>query len=311
LPREVEHYLYYFCGNANDANALKDTEALRITFYKSVATFVRAFAAISQDLIGAGYSSDESYELNQEVLIFSEIRAAIKKHSGEELDIKPYESDMRHLINTYVQADPAHQLGALDNHSLVELIIQTGVHDAIAMKLNQKGKLSKNAVAEGIINNIRNTIIRDQLTDPRFYEEISLLLDDLIKQRRDDTESYEAFLNQAEALVRQMAQGQAQSETPPELVGKREALVIFNNLPGILAGASAAEAVFEPPLDYGNNRLNLALEIDRAMREKAPAGWRGDDTREKQVLNALFPLLDKDRKATMALFELIKNLPGY
>jgi hypothetical protein len=34
-----------------------------------------------------------------------EIRAAIKKHSGEELDIKPYEADMRHLINTYIQAD--------------------------------------------------------------------------------------------------------------------------------------------------------------------------------------------------------------
>lgn len=34
-------------------------------------------------------------------------RAAIKRHSGEELDIKPYEADMRHLINTYIQADRA------------------------------------------------------------------------------------------------------------------------------------------------------------------------------------------------------------
>jgi type I restriction enzyme R subunit len=37
----------------------------------------------------------------------TDIRAAIKKHSGEELDIKPYEADMRHLINTYIQADAA------------------------------------------------------------------------------------------------------------------------------------------------------------------------------------------------------------
>ena len=27
------------------------------------------------------------------------------------------------------------------------------------------------------------------------------------------------------------------------------------------------------------------------MRENAPAGWKGDDTREKQVLNALFPIM--------------------
>lgn len=310
-PREEEQYLYYFCGDAHDPYALNDTEALRIAFYKSVATFIRAFAAISQDLDEAGYSTAEIASLNGEVGFFCEIRAAIKKHSGEELDIKPYEADMRHLINTYIQADPADPLGSMDNYSLVELIIKTGIHDAIAMKLNEKGKLSKNAVAEGIINNVRKTIIRDQLTDPRFYEQLSKLLDDLIKQKRDDTESYEEFLRKAESLVKQMDKGQADDGIPAELHGKREAIVIYNNLPSILDFESASEQASEPHPDYGHTRLALALEIDRTMREHAPAGWRGDDTREKQVLNALFPLLNKDRNATMALFELIKNMPGY
>ncbi len=47
------------------------------------------------------------------------------------------------------------------------------------------------------------------------------------------------------------------------------------------------------------------------MREQAPAGWKGDQARETQVLNALFPLLDRNRQATQALFEIIKNQPGY
>ena len=55
----------------------------------------------------------------------------------------------------------------------------------------------------------------------------------------------------------------------------------------------------------------MAFEIDRVMRERAPAGWKGDQAREAQVLNALFPLLDRNREATCALFELIKNQPGY
>jgi type I restriction enzyme R subunit len=121
-----------------------------------------------------------------------------KNMQGEELDIKPYEGDMRYLINTYVQADSAQEIGNLSNLSLTEAIIQTGIHDAIAQKLNQKGKLSKRAIAETIINNVRKTIIRDQLTDPKFYEEMSQLLKDLIQQKRDDTESYEKFLKQAE-----------------------------------------------------------------------------------------------------------------
>jgi type I restriction enzyme R subunit len=74
------------------------------------------------------------------------------------------------------------------------LIIETGIHDAIARKLNEKGKLSKNAIAEGIINNVRKTIIRDQLTDPKFYAEMSRLLGDLISQSRTDAAAYEAFL---------------------------------------------------------------------------------------------------------------------
>ena len=126
----------------------------------------------------------QAVALQKEVAFYGEIRAAIKKHTGEELDIKPYEADMRHLINTYIQADPAADLGELGEMSLTELIIETGIHDAIARKLNEKGKLSKNAIAEGIINNVRKTIIRDQLTDPRFYEQMSKLLDDLIKQTR-------------------------------------------------------------------------------------------------------------------------------
>lgn len=303
-PREVEQYLHYFCGDANDPNALNDTEVLRVSFYKSVATFVRAFAAISQDLSEAGYSDTEIATLNKEVEFFSDTRASIKKHSGEELDIKPYETDMRHLINTYIQADPADPLGSVDNYSLVELIIETGIHDAIARKLNEKGKLSKNAIAEGIINNVRKTIIRDQLTDPKFYKKMSKLLDDLIKQKREDTESYEEFLKNAEALVRQMAGKSATATYPSVLHGHPQAIVLFNNL------ASVPTNNFQCP-DDKDKKADLALEIDRAIREKAPAGWKGDDIREKQVLNALFPLLARDRVATMAVFEIIKNQPGY
>jgi len=304
LPREMEQYLHYFCGDASDPNALSETEVLRISFYKAVATFVRAFAAISQDLSDAGYTNAEIVAMNNEVEFFSDTRAAIKKHSGEELDIKPYEADMRHLINTYIQADPADPLGSVDNYSLVELIIETGIHDAIAKKLNEKGKLSKNAVAEGIINNVRKTIIRDQLTDPKFYEEMSKLLDDLIELKRNITESYEDFLQKAGALVLRMAGKATKGTHPTVLNGHPEAIRLFNNLASIPADN------FQCPTGE-DKKAKLALEIDRAMREKAPAGWKGDDTREKQVLNALFPLMDRDRKATVALFEIIKNQLGY
>ena len=311
LPREVEQYLRYFCGDAANASALNETEPLRVTYYKAVALFVRAYSEVAQNLTEAGYPDAEADALKMEVAFHVEIRAAIKKHSGEELDIKPYEADMRHLINTYIQADAATGLGQLGDLSLTEIIVETGIHDAIARTLNEKGKLSRNAIAEGIINNVRKTIIRDQLTDPHFYEQMSLLLDDLIQQSRADAEAYEEFLRKAEDLVQRLATRQPEAGVPAALHGKREATVIYNNLPRILASGGVPAAVAESSPTAEKARLVLALEIDRTMRERAPAGWKGDQAREAQVLNALFPLLDRNRAATQALFELVKQQVGY
>jgi type I restriction enzyme R subunit len=306
-PREMEQFLHYFCGDPANPHALTDTEPLRISCYKAVAAFVRAYADIAQNLTEAGYAAAEATALQREVDFYGEVRSAIKKHSGEELDIKPYEADMRHLLNSYVQAEPAADMGNLDSLSLTQLIVETGIHDAIARRLNERGKLSKHAIAEGIINNVRKTIIRDQLTDPRFYAEMSQLLDDLIKQSRADAAAYEAWLKNAEAMVKRMARKDAVAGVPAALQGKPEATVIFNNLPEILTPGMVADT----GADFVSMRVSLALEIDRAMREHAPAGWKGDDTREKQVLNALFPIMARNREATTALFDLIKNQPGY
>lgn len=210
---------------------------------------------------------------------------------------------MRHLLNTYVRADDAIDVGNLKSLSLTELIIDSGIHDAIAKKLNAKGTLSRNSIVEGIINNVRKTIIRDQLTDPRFCAKVSKILEDLIAQSRADSRAYEAFLGKAEDLVIQMARKDAGSH-PDSLNGNSAAQVLFNNLTD-LSGAK-----FQCPADQ-EARASLALDLDAAVREHAPSDWRGDDIRETQVLNALFPMMSRDRNATSAIFEIIKKQPGY
>jgi type I restriction enzyme R subunit len=304
LPRDVEQFLRYFCGDAADAGALDATEALRISFYKAVSLFARAYAESASHMAEAGYSDADTSTIQREVEFYAGIRSSIKKHAGEELDIKPFEADMRHLLNTYIQADAATNIGDLGALSLTELIIETGIHDAIAQKLNQQGQLSKRAIAEGIINNIRKTIIREQLTDPKFYEQMSKLLDDLIALSRTEADAYEEFLRQAELLVRTMAEKQPGAGLPASLKGNFEATVLYNNLDSIPASS------FRYPTPE-EARAELALRIDRAVREGAPAGWRGDEARERTVQNAVYPLLDRDRDATEALFLIIKSQPGY
>lgn len=98
---------------------------------------------------------------------------------------------------------------------------------------------------------------------------------------------------------------------PAALHGKPLALVVYMNLP-LIATGEMPSVLREESLREIEENTTLALEIDLAMREKAPAGWKEDSEgpRGKQVLNALFPLMKQDRRATLALFELIKNQPG-
>lgn len=313
FPRHLEHFIYYFCGPNAGPGALEATEPLRTTFYKATAVFLRAYSDLAQHLEEAGYSPSQAQAMLADAMHYTEVRSAIKNHAGEEMDIKPYEADMRHLINTYIRAGDSESLGDLASLSLTDLIIKTGVHDAIAQKLNEKGNLSNKAVAEGIINNIRKTIIRDQLTDPRYYEKMSKLLTDLIEQRRDDTESYEVFLRSAELLAQSLDRTHTPTGLPQQLVGKPEAAVLFNNLGMILATGNDDKATLDlaEQEENGDDILILALNLDTALKREVPAGWRGDQPKESVVQNTIHRILAKGREETMAVYEIVKNLPGY
>ena len=102
--------------------------------------------------------------------------------SGEILDMKAYEADMRHLIDNYIQADEPRQISPFGDLSLIEIIVKSGMVDAINT-MPTGIKASKGAVAETIENNVRQKIIRDHLLDPAFYQEMSVLLDEIIKDK--------------------------------------------------------------------------------------------------------------------------------
>ena len=64
---------------------------------------------------------------------------------------------MRHLIDTYIEADEPRKISPFDGMSLLELIVKTGIYNAINTQLGGF-KENKNAVAETIENNVRSKI---------------------------------------------------------------------------------------------------------------------------------------------------------
>src|SRR5260370_17135131 len=98
---------------------------------------------------------------------------------------------------------------------LLELIVNTGIADAIASQLGGlKGK--KDAIAETIENNVRRKIVKEHLNDPAFYEKMSTLLDEIIAARKAKAIEYEQYLRRIAELSKKVEAGQTE-ENPPKL----------------------------------------------------------------------------------------------
>ena len=197
---ELEH-IHYFCGNTEIATDLKEREPQRAALYKATVALVRAYANIADELDAAGYSSDTVSRVKQQLNHYLDIREIIRKASGETLDLKAYEADMRHLIDTYIEADEPRKISPFDNMGLLDLIVKTGIANAIATQLGGL-KGNKAAIAETIENNVRSKIIKEHLNDPAFYETMSKLLDEIIIARKAKAIEYEEYLKRIAELAK-------------------------------------------------------------------------------------------------------------
>jgi type I restriction enzyme R subunit len=283
---ELEH-IHYFCGNTEIPEDLKAHEPQRVALYKSTAALIRAFANIADDLPQAGYSETEIVGIKKDVERTLKLREIIRQASGETIDLKAYEADMRHLIDTYIQADAPRTISEFGELGLLDLIVKSGIAEAIA-KLPQGIRSNKDAVAETIANNVRSKIIKEHLNDPAFYDKMSALLNEVIADLKAKRIDYEAFLKRIADVAKQVATGKA-SDTPVNLntPGKR---ALYNNL-------KQDEA--------------LALKIDETVRRVRPNDFRGNQAKENVIKRALLPLLGNDRAEVERIFAIIRAQAEY
>ncbi len=311
-PRgELEH-IHYFCGNTEIPADLQEQEPQRVALYKATVALVRAYANIADELEPAGYSAADISRIKQQLDHYLNVREIIRKASGESLDLKAYEADMRHLIDTYIEADEPRKISPFDNMGLLELIVKTGIANAIASQLGGL-KGNRNAIAEAIENNVRRKIIKEHLSDPAYYEKMSTLLDEIINARKAKAIEYEDYLKRIAVLARSVQAGLA-DDTPEQLKNSRALLALYNNLKragGTLARANRLADVSDEFTVSGDPVLDLAMTLDSAVRLARYDGWRGHQVKENMLKGALLPLLNNDMTEVERIFLIIKAQGEY
>lgn len=254
--------------------------------YKGIVSLVRAYANIANELEDAGYSSKEVDEIKNSQNNYLRLREIIRKASGETIDLKSYEADMRFLIDKFIQADDSVRIDPFEDQSLLEIIVNSGIAEAVS-KLPEGIRSRQEAVAETIENNVRQKIIKEHLIDPAYFEEMSKLLETVIKELRNKQISYKEYLEKMADLAKKVSNGQ--SENLPASIKTNALKALYHNL---------------------NHDEDLAIACDVAVRYNKLADFRGDPRKEEVIKHALYQIL-KDVEEVERIFEIVKKQEDY
>jgi hypothetical protein len=178
-------------------------------------------------MLDAGYSAKQAAEIKAEVLHYDSVRQAVKLASGDYVDLKQYEPDMRHLLDRYLQAEESRTLHDFNETTLVQLLVAKG--PKATEHLPKSITSSEDAVAETIENNVRKVIVDEMSSNPKYFASMSELLDAILEERRTMAIEYREFLEKVAALATQIASGMGHGSYPEQVVsGPQRAF--FDNL---------------------------------------------------------------------------------
>ena len=128
-------------GAAGAVVAPMDFEAMAAQMVRLWRDFsLRRFAANfdPDELDRAGYSVTDVARIKQQLDHYVKVREIVRRASGESLDLKAYEADMRHLIDTYIEAKVPRKISQFDDMPLLELIVKTEFSQSICICKSRK-----------------------------------------------------------------------------------------------------------------------------------------------------------------------------
>jgi len=288
-PRKSINYIHYFCAkDTNDKDELKNNEPKRVALYKNTASLIRAYANLANEMAEAGYSEEEAKEIKQEVIFYDKLRKEIKLASGDYVDMKMLEPAMRHLIDQYIRAEESEKLTDFDEMGLIQLIVEQGV-DSATNKLPKGIKDDKNAVAETIENNIRKLIIDEKPINPKYYEKMSELLEQLIRERKESAIEYKEYLEKIKELADMIVKPDTKTSYPSSINTKAKQ-ALYDNL---------------------NQDEELANKIDEVIKTTKEDGTWGNMMKERKLRIAIKKTLAKQVDKLDEIMEIIKNQDEY
>lgn len=283
-PHGEIQYIHYFCGVSGQSEESDEIYArLREKLYRLVSSLVRAFAEAKPYLID-DISSGKLNEYDKKVTFYIELKKTIGTASGDFLDLKAYEPDMRKMIDNYITAADAEKIGDFDDLTLLDFVAKQGE------TLTGEGDSGhKEGAAEAIENNIRKKVIEKVTVNPRYYAKMSEILDKLIEERKQGVLDYAEMLEKYIKLAKDVDCPEDNDKYPESIRKSKALMAIYDNT--------------------GEDE-KLALRIHKAVKKQALSGFRDNQVVVRRIKKALFEILGDDSEVER-IYKIIEKQEEY
>lgn len=208
-PKELTDYLDYFCVHHTTVAEDREAEVItnaprRESFYQAVMRLSRRYSMIAMQMDVAGFTEQESKDYAAKVKMYDELRHAIMKCSGDYVDLKMYDAQMRALLDRYIVAPRSEKLESLDDFSFLDII---SINDGGEVKVDEDAERElggERGVAETMTSNVRRVINRKRESNPEEYKRFSERLNRLLEDLRQKNIEYGEFLRKIKELAVEM-----------------------------------------------------------------------------------------------------------
>ena len=285
-PKEEINYLHYFCGeNGIDVDNDEAFARIRERLYRLVNSLIRAYAEVKPMLDELGYTDIQQAQYDKKVNFYVALKATIGRSSGDFIDLKAYEPGMRYLIDNYIVAEDAKVIGDFDDFTLLDFIL--------AQREKIEGDGSKpgeqESAAEAIENNIRKKVVEKIVLNPKYYEKMSAVLEQLILERKQGVLTYKQLLEKYIELARNVTKPE-ENESYPEKVRH----------------SAAMRALY----DNTGCDVNLAEALHAAVMRSKMDRFRNDPVKERRIKRELLKIL-KSKDEVERVFKIIVEQEEY
>lgn len=292
-PKTDSDYVEYFCGTYSESD---EKVARRDTLYALTASLTRSFANCCARLVSHyGYTEKQVNDLREEISGYNKVKEMIKLASCDYIDQKPYEADMRYILDTYIRAHDSKLVNKMADMSLVELLLEGKTTTPVDLVKDLPG--DNTAKAETIENNLKYEIVKKMSSNERYYGKLSEMLEDVIEQRKIEAMSYEEYLKQVVELAQAILHPE-EDESYPE---------------GI-RNSAARRAIY----DYLEYDVELTIGVDHAIRVSIRPRWQEHFQRSQAVRLAIYNKLiaasrteEKATEQTEGIFDIAKRQAEY